>query len=153
MYIQPIGKSIAKWLAHKLPVDQDVNGDFSLSEKQDDDNDIFVAEKVMEDNAKSGERDNKGNNENESSSICCQQEQGVSRDNVNIRNSQNKDPELKLIMDYLENGDLPNDERKVRELVLGRSLYQVVKGILYHMEPDKSLRFMPPENNWESLFL
>ena len=40
-------------------------------------------------------------------------------------------------MDYLENGNLPKDERKGRELVLGRSLYQVVNGILYHMEPDK----------------
>ena len=44
---------------------------------------------------------------------------GVSSDNMNIRNRQQKDPELKLIMDYLENGDLPNDERKARELVLG----------------------------------
>ena len=55
-------------------------------------------------------------------------------------------------MDYLENGHLPNDERKARELVLGRSLYQVVNGILYHMEPDKSLRLIPPESNRESLF-
>ena len=118
-----------------LPVDWDNNGDSSLSEKQDDDNDIFVAATVIEDNVKSGERDfaaatvrkdsaksgerhSKGNNENESSSSCFQQEQGVSNDNVNIRNRQQKDPELKLIMDYLENGDLPNDESKARELVL-----------------------------------
>ena len=62
----------------RLPVDQDDNGDSSLSKKQDDDNDIFVAATVIEDNAKSGERDSKGNNENESSSSYCQQEQGVS---------------------------------------------------------------------------
>ena len=55
-------------------------------------------------------------------------------------------------MDYLENGDLPNDERKARELVLGRSLYQVVNGILYHMEPDKLLWLILPESNQESLF-
>ena len=59
---------------------------------------------------------------------------------------------MKLITDYLENEDLPNDERKARELVLGRSLYQVVNGILYHVEPDKSLWLIPPESNRESLF-
>ena len=93
-------------------MDWDDNGDFSLSEKQDDDNDILVAATVIEDSAKSGERDSEGNNENESGSSCCQQEPWLSSDNVNIRNRQQKDPELKLIMDYLENGDLPNDERK-----------------------------------------
>ena len=58
-------------------------------------------------------------------------------------------------MDYLENGDLSNDERKARELVLGRSLYQVMNalnGIIYHMEPDKSLQLIPPESDRESLF-
>ena len=96
------------------PVDCDDNGDSSLAEKRDGDNDIFVATTVIQHNAKSGERDNEGSNETESGSSCCQQEQGVSSDNVNIRNRQQKDPELKLIMDYLENGDLPNDERKAR---------------------------------------
>ena len=136
----------------RLPVDWDDNGDSSLPEKQDDDNDIIVAATVMEDSAKSGERDSKGNSEHESGSSCCQQEQGVSSDDVNIRNRQQKDPELKLIMDYLKKGDLPNEERKARELVLGRSLYQVVNGILYHMEPDKLLRLISPESDRESLF-
>ena len=57
-------------LSH-LPVDQDDNRDCSLSEKQGDDNDIFVATTVIEDNAKGGERDSEENNENESSSSCC----------------------------------------------------------------------------------
>ena len=98
----------------RLPVDWDDNDDSSLPEKQDDDNDIIVAATVIEDSAKSGERDSEGNNENESGSSCCQQEQGVSSDDVNIRNRQQKDPELKLIMDYLEKEDLPNEERKAR---------------------------------------
>ena len=114
---------------------------------------IFVAATVKEDNAKSRERDNEENNENESSSSCCHQEQVVSSNNVvNIRNHQHNEPELKLIMDYLENGDLLKAERKARELVLGRPLYQVVNGILYHMKPDKSLQLIPPDSNWESLF-
>ena len=47
-----------------LPVDQDDNGDSSLSEKQDDNNDIFVSATVIEDNTKSKERDSEENNEN-----------------------------------------------------------------------------------------
>ena len=39
-----------------LPVDWDGNGDSFLSEKQDDDNNLFVATTLIEDNAKSGER-------------------------------------------------------------------------------------------------
>ena len=35
---------------------------------------------------------------------------------------------------------------------LGRSLYQVVKRILHHMEPDKSLRLIPSDDDQESLF-
>ena len=71
-------------LSH-LPIDQDDNGESSLSEKQGDNNDIFVAATVVEDNAKSRERDSEENNETESNSSCWQQEQRVSSDNVNIR--------------------------------------------------------------------
>ena len=63
---------------------------------------------------------------------CCQQMEEGNNENLSIRWHQQGDPKLKLIMDYLEDGDLPKDERKARELVLRRSLYQVVDGILYH---------------------
>ena len=67
-----------------------------------------------------------------------------------IRGSQLKDPNLKLIIDYLENGILPQDEgRRARELVLGSSSYQLLDGILYHVEPDKSLRLIPPDHDRE----
>ena len=36
--------------------------------------------------------------------------------------------------------------------MLGRSLYEVVDGILYHMEVDKSLCLIPPTCDQESLF-
>ena len=49
-------------------------------------------------------------------------------------------------------GIYQKNERKARDLVLGRSLYQVANGILYHMEPDKSLRLIPPDSDWVSLF-
>ena len=47
---------------YHLPVDQDNDGDSSLTEKQDNKNDIIVAATVMEDITKSRERDSKENN-------------------------------------------------------------------------------------------
>ena len=84
-----------------LPIDQDDNGESSLSEKQDDNNDIFVVATVIGDNAKSGKKDGEENNENKNNSSCCQQEQRVSSDNVNIRSHQREFSKVKLIMDYL----------------------------------------------------
>ena len=123
----------------RLPVHQDDNGNSTLSVEQvtEDlhDNEVFVTAVAVEDNAKSGERSSEESNTNEST-----------------RDRQQRDPELKLIVDYLEKGDLPKDDKKARDLVLGRSLYQVIGGILYHMEPDKSLRLIPPDGDRERLF-
>ena len=69
-----------------------------------------------------------------------------------IRKHQLDDPELKCIMLYLEDGELPRDEKKAKELVLGGSLYEVVDGILYHTELDESLCLIPPSCDRESLF-
>ena len=140
----------------RLPVHQDDDGDFSLSVQQvtEDlhDNEVSVTAAVMEDNAKSRERCSEEKNTNKSTSSCCQQAQELNSENMNIRDRQQKDPKLKLIMDYLEKGDLPKDDKNARELVLGRSLYQVIEGILYHMEPDKSLHLIPPNVDQERLF-
>ena len=53
---------------------------------------------------------------------------------------------------YFEDGELPREEKKVEELVLGRSLYEVVDGILSHIELDKSLCLIPLACDRESLF-
>ena len=62
-----------------------------------------------------------------------------------IRGSQLKDPDLKIILktEYYH---------RARELVLGSSLYQLLDGILYHVEPDKSLCLISPDHDWEHLF-
>ena len=124
---------------------QDDDGNFSLSVQQVTEdlhhNEVSVTAAVLEDNTKSRERCSEEfeDNINESNSSYCQQVQELKSKYMNIRDCQQKDPELKLIMDYLEKGDLRRDDKKARELVLGRSLYQVIERILYHMEPDKSL--------------
>ena len=47
-----------------------------------------------------------------------------------IRKRQMDDPELKCVMLNLEDGELPKDENKAKELVLGRSLYEVVNDFI-----------------------
>ena len=110
--------------------------------------------------AKSGESNGEGSSIED---LCdCQQtgennsspQQKVEKNgkNLNIRKCQMDDPKLKCIMLYVEDGELPRDEKKAKELVLGRSLYEVVDGILYHVEVDKSLRLIPLTCDQELLF-
>ena len=88
-------------LSHLL-VYQDDDGDFSSSVQQDlHANEVSVTVAVMEDNAKSGKRCSEENNINESTSSCCQQAQELNSEYMNIRDHQQKDPELKLIMDLI----------------------------------------------------
>ena len=61
-----------------------------------------------------------------------------------LQESQRADPELKPIFDYLEEGILPTEERRAREMVLGKSQFTIIDGVLYHLEKDKSLRIIPP---------
>ena len=140
-------------LSH-FPVDQDGSStDFpyhsskmeQVTEKESYDDEILVAATVMEDNAKSGEE----------TTMAAERNLRENNENVeegSIRGSQLKDPNLKLIIDYLENRILPQDEGRARELVLGSSSYQLLDGILYHVEPDKSLRLIPPDHDREHLF-
>ena len=119
-------------LSH-LPVNEEDRAKFAPVEKIEDlvSSKILVAATTVEDNAKSGERSGEGSS---IEGLCdCQQtgennsghQQAVEKGG-GIRTRQLDDPELKCIMLYLEDGELPRDEKKAKELVLGRSLYEVV---------------------------
>jgi len=58
---------------------------------------------------------------------------------------QHADPDLAPIFAYLEDAILPEDPKKARELVLDRNHYEVLDGVLHHLEPDKTLQVIPPE--------
>ena len=47
---------------------------------------------------------------------------------------------------------LPGDEKRARELVLGRSQYELLDGVLYRVETDKSLKIVVPVSDRERLF-
>ena len=57
---------------------------------------------------------------------------------------QDTDPDLKALKSYLVHGELPG-EKKAREFVLGRSQFEVIDGVLYHVERDKTLQVIPPK--------
>ena len=59
------------------------------------------------------------------------------------------DPDLRQVLEYLETGKLPSDQKRARELVLSRQQYVVVDGVLYYVAGDKTV---PPVGERESLF-
>jgi len=56
---------------------------------------------------------------------------------------QRMDPSLRQVIIYLNYGVLP-DEKRARELVLGRSQYELLDGVLYRVETYKSLKIVVP---------
>ena len=76
-----------------------------------------------------------------------------SGEEMTLSERQHKDKELAPILRYLQSGELPEGEKAARELVLGQSHYTVLDRVLYHVEPDKTLRIIPPTEDRHKLFL
>ena len=55
------------------------------------------------------------------------------------------DPEIAEVITYLEENVLPSNEQRTRELTLTRMHYEVIDDVLYHIEPDKTLRIVVPK--------
>ena len=49
------------------------------------------------------------------------------------------DPEIEIIIRFLKEGVLPENNLKVREVTLAKAQYKVIDGVLYHVEQDKTL--------------
>ena len=78
-------------------------------------------------------------------------EPNTSRD-LPLQERQRADSELEPIMRYLEEGELPDDDQQARLLVLSEPNYTLVDGVLYHIEPDKTLRLVPPVRDRKELW-
>ena len=61
------------------------------------------------------------------------------------------DPELAPIIEYNQTGTLPEGEATCG-LALAWSQYEVIEGILYHLEPDKTLQVVLPKSDWKRVF-
>lgn len=65
---------------------------------------------------------------------------------------QREDPRLSRIINYLESGTLPTDEKEARELALTKSQYVLEDEVLYRLESDKTMKIIPPTKYREKLF-
>jgi hypothetical protein len=65
---------------------------------------------------------------------------------------QREDKDLAVTIEYLETGILPQDEGQARTLVLSSSQYALEDDVLYKVEPDSTLRVIPPKDQRERLF-
>jgi len=65
----------------------------------------------------------------------------------NTRDGQRKDAEIKMIVDFHENGILPDDGKKARELLMSREQYHLEDDILYYVAADKTLRLIKPTSD------
>ena len=70
----------------------------------------------------------------------------VAQECVDLRERQLRDPELREIINYLENGELhvPAEEKVARALVLSSAQFAMVDGVICHLKADKTLRLVPP---------
>ena len=53
---------------------------------------------------------------------------------------------------HLSGGVLPDDETAARELALTKNQFEIVDGVLHHVEKDKTLRVIPPLSSRKKLF-
>jgi len=65
---------------------------------------------------------------------------------------QRMDLSLRQVIIYLNDGVLPGDEKRARKLILGRSQYELLDGVSYRVETDKSLKIAVPVSDHERLF-
>ena len=63
-----------------------------------------------------------------------------------------KDPQLTTIMRYLETRELPTEEKQAKELILGKTRYTLINGILYHLGIDQSLQIVLPKHDRYDVF-
>lgn len=65
---------------------------------------------------------------------------------------QRSDPTLVPIIQYMENGILPENEKEAKAILLGQSSYALIDDVLYHVEADKTLRIIPPVSGRKELW-
>ena len=59
-----------------------------------------------------------------------------------LRQRQLQDPELKPIISYLGDGILPTEDKLACEHMLSSSSFEILDGVLYHLEKDQTLRIV-----------
>ena len=69
-----------------------------------------------------------------------------------LSSQQRADEQLKLMIEYLTDKSLPDDEKTAREIVLSSPQYVLIEGILYYSDKKDQLRLIPPSSQRRKLF-
>ena len=72
--------------------------------------------------------------------------------NSDMRILQQQDPDLHAILQFLETGLLPQDEKEGRALSLAQTHYTLEDGILFRVMEDGTLRVIPPKSTRQQIF-
>jgi len=56
------------------------------------------------------------------------------------------------VIKYLESGVLPLDDRRAKEVILGKTRCVVIDNVLYHLTGDKSLQIVLPKEERFAVF-
>ena len=79
--------------------------------------------------------------------------QGGDCTSAELRDRQRDDPQLRKMIELLEQGILPPDPAEARLLATTSDQYVVSEGILYHLGRDKTLHLVPPTMDRKKLYL
>ena len=71
---------------------------------------------------------------------------------LSLRNQQKSDATLLPFILFLENGQLPEEEKVAKQILYSQSRYTMVDGSLYYVVPDGTLRVIPPTNRRKALW-
>ena len=77
--------------------------------------------------------------------------EGSNEDSLSYR--QRQDPQLVAIIQYIETGELPKEEKRAQEVALTSTAFTVLDNVLYRIEIDSTLRIIPPTSDRHKLFL
>lgn len=69
----------------------------------------------------------------DSSTLVQEEASAKDREGALLRERQAKDTELVITIQYSETGELPAEEEKSKQIILGKTRYAFIDGILYHI--------------------
>jgi len=74
------------------------------------------------------------------------------REGLTLNERQLADPELVSVIKHIQDGVLPTDDRKARELILGKTRYVMIDNVLYHLSDDQSPSIVLPQADRYAVF-
>ena len=107
---------------------------------------------IKEDTSQSNLVPTKSKDKSQEPTVEIQLVSAKDREEMPLSARQAQDSELAVVMKYLQSGVLPSDDKRARELILGKTRYIVMEDVLYHLSADKSLQIVLPKEERMAVF-